>query len=67
MSNIIGHSKQTMASDDDKTTLFFIFDKINIRYIITKKLKQTTGSIRRYIFSHNEKIYILYRKKYTVR
>lgn len=36
MSNIIGHSKQTMASDDDKTTLF---DKINIRYIITKKLK----------------------------
>lgn len=46
MSNIIGHSKQTMASDDDKTTLFFIFDKINIlkininiRYIITKKLK----------------------------
>lgn len=39
MSNIIGHSKQTMASDDDKTTLFFIFDKINIRYIITKKFK----------------------------
>lgn len=39
MSNIIGHSKQTMASDDDKTALFFIFDKINIRYIITKKLK----------------------------
>lgn len=30
MSNIIGHSKQTMASDDDKTKLFFIFDKINV-------------------------------------